>query len=150
MTPWPHTDREGDRRPLRVGASPSRVWILLAVCVCFCMAGACGAPEQPSPDLRLDLALNPSPPRVGDVQVSLRLSDAHEQPLTAARVRLEGGMAHPGMKPVFSELQEAEPGDYSGSIRLTMGGDWYFLFQVTTSEGETTEHTLQVPGVESR
>jgi hypothetical protein len=98
----------------------------------------------------VDLKLVPSPPIVGEADVSLTLTDVSGTALEGAEVRLEGNMNHAGMQPSFADLHEVMPGEYSGKLTLTMGGDWFILVSARTSDGLTLERKIDVPGVKSR
>jgi hypothetical protein len=64
-------------------------------------------------------------------------------------VRVEGNMNHAGMRPSFADLHETEPGRYTGTLRFTMGGDWFLLVQATLPDGNQVEQKIDVPGVRS-
>lgn len=109
----------------------------------------CTTAEREKTDLQVDLVTEPSPPKVGPTELSLWLASAEGQPLENAAVRVEGNMNHAGMKPSFAEMTEGEPGAYSGTLDLTMAGDWFLLVNVTTVDGETIEHKIDLPGVKA-
>jgi len=139
-----HAVRGSRLRWIRLGP------IGLAVAAVAVASIGCGPAEPAAPDLAVELRLDPSPPVVGDVGLSLRLRDATGTPLAGAKVRVEGDMNHAGMKPVFADLAETEPGSYSGTLPFTMGGDWILLVTATTRDGNTLNRQLDVPGVRSR
>jgi hypothetical protein len=62
-------------------------------------------------------------------------------------VRLEGGMSHAGMEPVFATAREVEPGRYEAPLELTMAGDWLVLVDATLRDGRALRRQLKVPGV---
>lgn len=101
-------------------------------------------------DMKVDLTLVPSPPRVGSADVNVKLADRNGAPVNNATVRLEGNMNHAGMKPSFADLREDEPGRYSGRLDFTMGGDWFILVSAKTPEGKMVERKIDVPGVKSQ
>jgi hypothetical protein len=86
---------------------------------------------------------------VGTATFTLRVADASGRPLSGARVSLEGNMTHPGMRPVFAEARELEPGRYQSSLEFTMGGDWVVLVRVTLPDGRKIERQFDVKGVQS-
>ena len=96
------------------------------------------------------MALDPSPPVVGDNHLSLTLADATGAPLKGAEVKVEGNMNHAGMTPSFADLKEVEPGKYAGTLKFTMGGDWFLLVSAKTSDGKAVERKFDVPGVKSK
>lgn len=114
------------------------------------LLAGCNPAGSEKPDIQVDLNLTPSPPVVGESQVDLKLASASGEPLTGAEVRLEGNMNHAGMKPSFADLEEGEPGQYSGTLEFTMGGDWFILVTAKTAAGQTVQHKIDVPGVESQ
>lgn len=117
-----------------------------------CMVFACGChpPEATESNLQFNVQLQPTAPAVGEATVLVGLSDVDGAPVTGAEVRVEGNMNHAGMKPSFAELKEDQPGRYAGALNFTMGGDWFLLITVKTTEGDTAEHKLDVPGVRTK
>jgi hypothetical protein len=107
----------------------------------------CSSSSPDDRDLSVALALDPSPPEVGEANVSLTLSTAGGQPIEGATVRLEGNMNHAGMKPTFADLNESDPGNYTGTLRFTMGGDWFIVVTASTPDGRRLEKTIDVRGV---
>ena len=97
----------------------------------------------------MELTIEPSPPLVGDSDLSLELTDA-DGAVQGAQVRVEGNMNHAGMKPSFADLKEVEPGRYMGTLEFTMGGDWFLLVTAKTPDGGTIERKIDVRGVKAR
>lgn len=122
----------------------------LSLCVLLLAGTACNNTQRPeSSDAQIEVTFDPSPPIVGAVNVTLTLADIDGKPIPGAEVHLEGNMNHAGMKPSFAELQEGEPGRYSGKLKFTMGGDWFVLVSAKTSDGIRLERKVDVPGVMS-
>lgn len=94
--------------------------------------------------------LEPDPPRVGPVTLTLALADSAGRPIADADVSVEGNMAHAGMQPVFAEAAEVDSGRYAASLEFTMAGDWFLLVDVTLPDGRAVERTVEVPGVQPR
>ena len=119
---------------------------VIRLCVCLVLVQAC---THRSESLALTLAheVSPQPPRVGQVTITLRVSDVSKKPVTGARVRLEGNMSHPGMVPVFAEAREAEPGSYPATMELSMAGDWYVVAHVTLPDNRKLDHQIEIKGV---
>ncbi|HKG58954.1 MAG TPA: FixH family protein [Pyrinomonadaceae bacterium] len=86
----------------------------------------------------------PQSPRVGRVQIRLRLTDASRKPLTGAEIRLEGNMSHAGMSPVFVDALEVAPGEYRANMDLSMAGDWVVLVHLTLSDGAKLERQFEM------
>ena len=110
----------------------------------------CGPAVEPASDVQVELTLEPSPPVVGDAELDLKLTDAAGAPLEGATVRVEGNMNHAGMKPSFADLEEVEPGQYTGTLDFTMGGDWFLLVTAKTADGKRVERKIDVKGVKAR
>ncbi len=125
--------------------------ILIAVGIVFlllltaCQRG--GSADMP--EIGLLLEIDPSPPTVGLAMLTLTLTDANGQPISDAKLDIEGNMSHAGMTPVFSQATEFEPGKYRAPLELTMGGDWFVLVKTTLPDGRTFERQLDLPGVAS-
>jgi len=119
------------------------IWAVSMVCI------GCRSESPDISDAKVDLTVNPSPPFVGDAEISLTLADAGGAALKGADVRLEGNMNHAGMKPSFADLREVEPGRYTGTLAFTMSGDWFILVTAKTSDGRTVQRKIDVPGVKS-
>lgn len=122
-----------------------------AVSLCMlALAMGCGPATSNAPELTFALALDPSPPVVGDANITLTVANADGTPLRGADVRLEGNMNHAGMKPSFADLEEVAPGKYAGALDFTMGGDWFILATVQCDNGTRVQHKVDVPGVQSK
>lgn len=105
--------------------------------------------ERPAgPEIVIEHEITPQPLKAGVSTITLRLTDAAGRPVNGAGVKLEGTMTHPGMRPVFSEAVETEPGRYRSSIEFTMGGDWVIIVHVTLPDGRRLERQLEVKGVQ--
>lgn len=116
----------------------------------ICILSGCQVPTADTSSAQVDLTMEPSEPVVGSSLVSIRLADADGKLIEGASVRVEGNMNHAGMKPSFSDLTESEPGQYSGTLEFTMGGDWFLLVTATTPEDGTIERQIDVPGVRAK
>lgn len=121
--------------------------LFLVLCVSITGCQSSGDVQQ---DIRVNWEIEPSPPRVGKATFNITVSDSINSLITGADVKLEGNMSHPGMKPVITNAEEVEPGQYSATMNFTMAGDWFVI--VTTSLGDSTEVETQikVPGVRSQ
>jgi YtkA-like len=117
--------------------------------VAWFVALGCRRPASDEDGVSIETSIAPEPVRAGAETVSFRLTNASHQPVTGARVRVEGDMDHPGMAPIFSDAVEVSPGSYRAPLNLTMGGDWVVLFHITLSDGRKVERQMDVKGVES-
>jgi hypothetical protein len=120
----------------------------LALCAGLFLTGCRQSPE-PRADVSIAHEVAPDPPRVGTATITLRVADASGRPLGGARISLEGNMTHPGMRPVFGEARELEPGRYQSPLEFTMGGDWVVLVRLTLPDGRKIERQFDVKGVQS-
>lgn len=108
----------------------------------------CQEPGEPSPPVVIEHEITPQSPRVGVSAIALKLTDASGNPITGARINLEGTMTHPGMRPVFSEARETGPGRYQSSLEFTMAGDWIVLLHITLPNGQKLERQFTIKGVQ--
>lgn len=80
--------------------------------------------------------------------IELKVRQPDGQPVSSARVQLEGNMTHPGMSPVSAEAKEIAPGNYRGDLELTMAGDWVVLVNITLASGQRVQRQLELKGVQ--
>jgi hypothetical protein len=118
--------------------------LLLVILLAGCQRQADQAPVD------IKLSVEPSPPKVGPAQLMLEVADADGKAVEGATLRLEGNMAHAGMKPVFAEAKEEKPGRYRAELRFTMGGDWFVLVEGKLADGRAFRKKIDVPGVKSK
>ncbi|MGE0129186.1 MAG: FixH family protein [Blastocatellales bacterium] len=108
----------------------------------------CQKPDEASPAALIEHEVSPQPPKVGVSTITIKLTDASGNPLTRARINLEGTMTHPGMRPVFSEAREEGSGRYQSSLEFTMAGDWIILLHIILPNGQKLERRFEVNGVQ--
>jgi len=121
---------------------------MLCAAIGFAIVG-CRKPPVSQQGISVEESIAPKPVHTGNETVSIRLTDAAGQPLTRARVQVEGDMNHPGMAPVFSDAEETTSGSYRAPLTFSMGGDWVVLLHITLADGRKIERQLDVKGVES-
>jgi len=109
-----------------------------------------GRSDDEAKDVKVDFKIKPDPPKVGLAEVTLLLTKQDQQPVKGATLKLEGNMNHAGMKPVFADAKEVEPGKYEATLDLTMGGDWYVEVTGTLADGRKLKRKFNVDGVKSR
>lgn len=120
---------------------------LIAVCLCFLVVEGCRSASETLPDLKLTHEVVPQPPRVGQVRVTLRLTDSSGKPITRAGLSIEGYMSHPGMKPTATSPVESEPGSYVSIIDLAMAGDWVFVVHIKLPGHVSVDRQFEIKGV---
>lgn len=121
------------------------MWLAL---VQGCRQQSASSSTKPT-DFTLAYEVSPLPARVGDVTITVRMTDASGKPIAGARISLEGNMSHPGMAPVLSEAREIAPGRYQSIMKLSMAGDWYVLVHVTLPDGRELDQQIEIKGVTS-
>jgi YtkA-like len=120
--------------------------VLVFACSLSCLAG-CGRTD-PADTVRVSWTLDPAPPVVGTPIVArLTLRNADEQPVTGARLRLEGLMSHPGMAPVLAAVVERGNGEYEAPLQFTMAGDWILLVTGELPGGVQMKKQIEITGV---
>jgi len=115
--------------------------------LCFFVAGLISCRNQSAVNITVTPEIAPRPPREGQVTIMLRVTEASGQPLTGARIKLEGNMSHAGMTPVFADAAELEPGRYRANMELSMAGDWIVLVHVTLPDGVKVDREFEIKGV---
>jgi hypothetical protein len=120
--------------------------LLLLVSVTF---GCQRTPDEAN--VTVDLRVEPSPPKVGKAQLTLDVSDAGGKPAEGATFKLEGNMAHAGMKPVFADAKEdkEKAGRYRAELEFTMGGDWFVHVTGKLADGRPVSKKIDVKGVKA-
>jgi len=98
-------------------------------------------------NLTLAHEVSPQPPRVGQVTITLRATNASGTPVTGARIMLEGNMSHAGMTPVFAEATEIAPGRYRAIMELSMSGDWFVQVHLSLPDSRRLDRQFEIKGV---
>jgi len=128
----------------RSSAFCASLWLLLVLLfVLACHRSA----QKPAITFKYNVA--PQPVRVGTTTIDIALTDRSGQPVSGARVELEGNMSHPGMSPVTGVAREIQSGKYRGTLQFTMAGDWIVLVNATLSDGERLQNQFELNGVRS-
>ncbi len=108
----------------------------------LCLFVACR--NQSAAEVTIAHEVLPQPPRVGEVEIRLRLTDASQKQLPGAEIKLEGNMSHAGMSPVFADTLEVAPGEYRAKMNLSMAGDWVILVHLTLRDGAKLERQFEM------
>ena len=120
---------------------------LIALCLCLLVLQGCRRTGEVPSDLKLTHEVSPQPPRVGQVRITLGLTDSSGKPITRAGLSLEGYMSHAGMKPVSASVVESEPGRYVSVIDLSMAGDWVFIVHIQLPGQGSVDRQFEIKGV---
>jgi hypothetical protein len=121
---------------------------VIALCACLVIVQSCQNPGESVSDLTLAHEVSPQPPRVGQVAITLKATNASGIPVTGAHITLEGNMSHAGMAPVFAEATEIAPGRYRALIELSMAGDWFVQVHLSLPGGRKLDRQFEIKGVE--
>ena len=117
------------------------------LCLCILVLQGCRRANGTLPDLKLSHEVFPQPPRVGQVRVTLELTDSSGKAITRAGLSVEGYMTHPGMKPIAASVVESEPGRYLSVIDLSMAGDWVFIVHIQLPGQVSVDRQFEIKGV---
>ena len=102
--------------------------LALATSTALLFVGCHPKPRAAAGTIQASVQFDPNPPTThGPVKLKIVLSDSNGNALPLSEFAVEGDMNHAGMSPVFAQLHETAPGEYSGEIQFTMGGDWFLL-----------------------
>jgi hypothetical protein len=107
---------------------------------------ACAPSPDATANVEMTCKVSPMPARVGPAIVDLELKEKG-QPLTGAKLRVEGDMNHAGMVPSQGSVHESGGGLYRAELELTMRGDWIIVVDADLADGRTLERTFDVRGV---
>lgn len=90
-----------------------------------------GPQEQKVGSTTLALSTVPTPPRVGENTLRIRVTDEKGKTITNARVSTSYTMPMPGMSPVRAEAAFSKEGFYEAKANLAMGGTWEVTVKAT-------------------
>lgn len=118
------------------------------VVTCVLLCGCRHRSAATTQNLTVSYEVSPLPARVGDVTITIKLKDVgSSEPITGARIRLEGNMSHAGMAPVFAEAKEIGPGQYRTNMKLSMAGDWHVLMHLILPDGRELDQEFEIKEV---
>jgi hypothetical protein len=123
-------------------------WVWLGMVLALLLAG-CARGGRDLPDVQVDLAVDPTPPRIGPASIMVTLRDGNGQPITGATMELEGNMNHAGMVPVLAQASEVAAGRYQANLEFTMAGDWFILVRADLSDGRSMERRVDLVGLDA-
>ncbi len=87
--------------------------------------------EQKIGGMTLALSTVPTPPRVGENTLRIRLTSEKGEAITHAKVSVSYTMPMPGMNPVGVETALSKEGFYEAKVNLAMGGTWEVTVKIT-------------------
>ncbi len=118
----------------------------MSLCLLCLFAAGCRVP--PDSDVKIAPEVEPHPPRVGRVTVTVRVTRLSTgKPISGAQVRFEGNMSHAGMAAEFAEAPEVERGVYRANMEFTMAGDWIILVHLRLWSGAKVDRQFEIKGV---
>jgi hypothetical protein len=109
----------------------------------------CSKSSDVSRDVDFACETEPKAPHLGRNTFTVTLNGPNRRALAGANVSLEGDMSHPGMRPVFGEAKEINPGRYQGTLDLPMPGDWTVLFHITLPNGQTFDREMKIQNLQA-
>lgn len=83
-----------------------------------------GPQQQKVGGITVALSTVPSPAKVGENTLQVRLTDEKSQGITNAKLSVSYTMPMPGMSPVRAEAALSKEGFYEAKANLAMGGTW--------------------------
>ncbi len=99
------------------------------------MQTAAKAPSGPQKkqvgDITVTFSTIPSPPRVGENTLRVRLTDSKGETIKNAKVAFGFTMPMPGMSPVSAQAALSKEGFYEAKGNLGMGGTWHVTVKAT-------------------
>jgi hypothetical protein len=108
----------------------------------------CRHPDSTSEN-DITLSVEPNPPRVGKARLTLAVKDQDGKLVEGATLKLEGNMAHAGMKLEFADAREEKAGRYLADLEFTMAGDWFILIDGKLADGRAIHKKIDVKGVKA-
>lgn len=120
------------------------VFILLIVLIVLTGCRQRNSVSDSGETARINLAVEPSPPLVGEAMLVVTLHNERGDPIEEAVLRVRGDMSHAGMAPAFGEVETANEGEYRIPFEWTMAGDWILTITATLSSGQTIEDTFEL------
>lgn len=144
----------GIQRRKRVGgAGGARVFLSAGISLALVLvsfSSACTTPSSENTNgVLFTWTVLPEPPRVGPATFTFTPRDTSGAPVTGANIQLEGNMSHPGMRPVFADALEENPGVYTAPFEFSMAGDWIILIEATLPDGRIVQDEIEVYGVQA-
>ncbi len=120
----------------------------LVVVMLFLPALGCRPPDSAT-EFNIALSVEPTPPRVGPSQLTLLVKDPAGKAVEGATLKVEGNMAHAGMKPVFADAREEKAGQYRAALEFTMAGDWFIVIDGKLADGRSFLKKIDVNNVKA-
>ncbi len=94
--------------------------------------------------LTLIVSTEPAPPRVGENQIRVKLTDEAGKPVPTAKVLLTYTMPMPGMMPATIPMALGKDGVYEAKANLGMGGQWDLTITVQRAGKADIKETFSV------
>ncbi|MEW6247956.1 MAG: efflux RND transporter periplasmic adaptor subunit [Nitrospirota bacterium] len=100
--------------------------------------------EKKAGGLALVLSTEPAPPRIGENQIRLKLTDEAANPMSTAKVLLTYTMPMPGMVPATIPMRLVKDGVYEARANLGMGGQWDLMLTIQRTGWPDIKETFSV------
>jgi len=125
------------------------LWVFVVLMLANIQAVGCAKTTDIPADIDFRYESDPTHPRVGPNIFTVTLTSKAGERLAGAYVSLEGNMSHAGMRPVFGDAREIEPGRYQGTLDLNMRGDWTVLFHIRLANGVAFDRQLDIRNMQA-
>ena len=122
--------------------------LFVALFICLAVVPGCRRHSSSKQELTVSYEVSPLPARVGDVTITIKMTDSSQKPIAGAHIKLEGNMSHAGMAPVTAEATEMGAGRYQTNMKLTMAGDWQVLVLLTLPDGREVDQEFEIKAVQ--
>jgi len=125
----------------------SGLWTLVsALALTALVAGAActrrrAAPDE-APDVLVSASFSPSPPVVGEGQLTLSFADRAGVPTQVSSLDVKADMTHPGMRPWLAEVESVKDSQVTLAVEWSMAGDWLLQIEAELGDGRRLRRTL--------
>lgn len=95
-----------------------------------------------APDVMIAAEYRPSPPTVGEGEMTLAFVDSSGAPVLVSALSLKADMTHPGMTPWLADVDSLPASQFTLPVSWSMAGDWILQIEADLSDGRRLRRTL--------
>jgi len=95
-----------------------------------------------APEVMIYAVHSPSPPTVGEGEMTLSFVDGSGAPVRVSSLSLKADMTHPGMTPWLADVEALEESQFTLPVSWSMAGDWILQIEAELSDGRRLRRTL--------
>lgn len=93
----------------------------------------------------LQITLDTATPfTIGETILRVSVKDNQGNPVSTAKIAVQGDMTHAGMKPEFGTATQGQAGLYEVPFNWSMGGDWVLTITATLPDGRASSQRFPV------